>query len=510
MSLVTKVGRKTWKARLAMTVIYSLLCLGAATTLYPFLVMMTTGFKGPTDQNDNRLIPLYWSDQDELLKKYRDDKYSGNMPLMASMEVGKDAPEAEIDKYDNFLMSLPEDQWLAAFRMPSGQVTSRLSLAWQDFLKKKYRSVDDINTAYTEINPAFQRIQPPPELLDRWNWNPKQGPKWNDWLEFKKSLPANWRIPIRGQRLWQEFLRTKYQNQFDQVPADLKNGADSFEKLTPVKESAIYKEFITKGIPKAFKNGFIEDQWAAVSSSQLPTYGSDILYAKRNRNALVAEFSSRNYGYMLDYILLNGRALWNTVLFCGLAILTQLIVNPLCAYALSRFPMRATAKILLFLLATMAFPAEVAMIPSFLLLKDLHLLNTFAALVLPGAASGFMIFLLKGFFDSLPREVFESGQLDGASEPLMMWKLAFPLSKPVLGYLALLAFMGAYGSFMHAFLVAQNRDMWTIMVFIFTLQGFAPKPVIMAALTLAAIPTLFVFLAAQRVIMRGIVLPGER
>ena len=172
--------------------------------------------------------------------------------------------------------------------------------------------------------------------------------------------------------------------------------------------------------------------------------------------------------------------------------------------------MPATGKVLIFLLATMAFPAEVAMIPSFLMLKDMGLLNTFWALVLPGAANGYMIYLLKGFFDSLPGEVFESGQLDGAKEATMMWKIAFPLSRPVLGYLALLAFMGAYGAFMFAFLVVQDRSMWTLMVFLYQLQNSAPKAVMMAALTLAALPTLLVFLACQRVIMRGIVLPGER
>jgi multiple sugar transport system permease protein len=207
---------------------------------------------------------------------------------------------------------------------------------------------------------------------------------------------------------------------------------------------------------------------------------------------------------------LNGRALLNTVIFCLLAILTQLIVNPLAAFALSRFPMKSTGKILLFLLATMAFPAEVAMIPSFLLLKQIGLLNTFAALVLPTAASGYMIFLLKGFFDSLPPELFESGQIDGAKESTLMLKIAFPMSRPVLGYLALIAFMGAYGAFLYAFLVAQDQKIWTIMVFIYQLQNTAPKAVMMAALTLAAVPTLLVFLVAQRAIMRGIIVPGEK
>jgi multiple sugar transport system permease protein len=76
--------------------------------------------------------------------------------------------------------------------------------------------------------------------------------------------------------------------------------------------------------------------------------------------------------------------------------------------------------------------------------------------------------------------------------------------------MALLAFMGAYGAFLYAFLVCQDSKMWTLMVFVYQLQQTAPKAVTMAAVTLAALPTLIVFLLAQRVVMRGIVLPSER
>jgi multiple sugar transport system permease protein len=92
----------------------------------------------------------------------------------------------------------------------------------------------------------------------------------------------------------------------------------------------------------------------------------------------------------------------------------------------------------------------------------------------------------------------------------MLLRIALPMSKPVLGYLALLAFMGAYGAFIYAFLISQDQRMWTLMVWVYQLQNGAPRSVMMAALTLAAIPTLAVFLATQRVILRGIVLPGER
>jgi multiple sugar transport system permease protein len=524
MSLVGKVGRKSPRAILAMGVVYLILAVGAATTLFPFLTMLTTGFKGNTDQNDNKLIPAYWSQQSELEKKYIDDKYAGNASWIASAANTDPADPEILAKYEQFLLTLPPDRWLAGFTTPANNVTSRLNREWQAWLKTKYASVQDVNQAFNEINGAFQQVTPPPERLDDPNWNPKNDQKWKDWIEFKQKLPAEFRLPITHQRLYQEYLRAKYKNQTKDAPVVLNTPSGTVPDFSQARlplqvDARTLNEFYEKAIPKALKlslegawNEFagLESQKGEPMSRTLPLAAFDRYTLAKNKERIKNEFTWRNYNYVLDYILLNGRAVFNTALLCFLAILAQLTVNPIAAYALSRFPMKATGKILLFLLATMAFPAEVAMIPSFLLLKDLSLLNTFAALVLPTAASGYMIFLLKGFFDSLPQEIYESGQIDGAPEWLMMIKLAFPLSRPVFGYLALLAFMGAYGAFIYAFLVAQNREMWTLMVFIYQLQLGAPKAVTMAAVTLAAIPTLAVFLMAQNVIMRGIVLPGER
>lgn len=495
-----------------MGMLYAILIVGAITTVYPFLLMVSTGFKGPTDQNDSKLIPKFWQDQAELLTKYRDDKYAGDASLISYFATySEKASKEEVESYRDFLMTLPPDQWHAAFRTPSNHVTSKLALRWQDWLKTKYPNIDELNRLYFEVNGAFQQVVTPAERFDRKGWNPIAGVKWNDWLEFKRTLPAEYRVPILKRRMFGEYLRSKYENQISRVPAEVAAGAKSFEDIQLPPDPAVLEEFNSKALPAQFKSSSVEDKWLQAShSGQMPISAEEADQTQSHAGEIKREMSGRNYRYVSDYIIVNGRALFNTFAFCLLVIITQLTVNPLAAYALSRFPMKATSRILLFLLATMAFPAEVAMIPSFLLLKDLNLLNTFAALVLPGAASGYMIFLLKGFFDSLPQEIFESGQLDGASEWTMMLKMAFPLSKPVLGYLALLAFMGAYGSFMYAFLVAQDREMWTLMVFIYQLQQTAPKAVMMAAITLAAIPTLIVFLFAQRVIMRGIVLPGER
>ncbi len=512
-----------------MGIVYLILALGAVTTLYPFLIMVSTGLKGSLDQNDNKLIPEYLKDDVALRAKYIDDKYAGDAPAIASTRIGIDAPSELVAKYEKFLMELPVDQWTVGFRPAANGVTSRLMARYQTWLRERFGRVDNLNKAYIEENVAFQTVQPPTELLTMKRWKPAAGKKYEDWRIFKATLPAEFRIPVRLDRIWQEFWRAEAKNQLTAVPAEVVGPAKTFEELkigllgqgfAPPQ----WERFRDTRLPDRYLSDNPDIRWArldAIAANMMPgAFGAKVTpmpiaahEAKEvasRKSEMRGEFAGRNYRYVLDYILINGRAVTNTAIFCGLAILTQLLVNPLAAYALSRYPVKASGQILIFLLATMAFPAEVAMIPSFLLLKDLGLLNTFAALVLPTAASGYMIFLLKGFFDSLPQELFEAGQLDGAKETTMMMRVALPLSRPVLGFLALTAFMSSYGAFLYAFLVAQDQRMWTLMVWVYQLQTTAPKAVTMAALALVALPTLLVFLLAQRVIMRGIVLPGER
>lgn len=511
MSLVGKVGRNRLKSRLAMGLVYGLLILGAITTLYPFLLMVSTAIKGSFDQNGTEIIPPYLVDTGALQKKYLDDKYSGDAALMTSNGIGEKSGPEPVAAYDRFLRQLPLDMWTAGFKTAPNQVTSKLQVRYQNWLREKYsNNIEKLNLSYIEENIAFQTVTPPAEMLERKSWFPPDTRKYIEWREFKATLPASFRIPVREQRMWQEFVRGKFRNQFSAVPTELTAGADSFEKLPVIRLHPLMTEFREKALPDRYANGAAEALWTREFPGPLPIAAADRIFVESNQMAIRRGFLTRNFEYVLDYILLNGRTVWNTAFFCLLAIATQLIVNPLAAYALSRYPVKQSGQILIFLLATMAFPAEVAMIPSFLLLKDLGLLNTFAALVLPTAASGYMIFLLKGFFDSLPQELFEAGQLDGAKETMMMARIALPLSKPVLGYLALIAFMSAYSAFIYAFLIAQDQQMWTLMVWIYQLQNLAPKSVMMAALTLAAVPTLVVFLFAQNVIMRGIVLPDER
>jgi len=143
-------------------------------------------------------------------------------------------------------------------------------------------------------------------------------------------------------------------------------------------------------------------------------------------------------------------------------------------------------------------------------IRDLGLLNTFGALILPTMANGYSIFLLKGFFDSLPKELFESAAIDGANEWTVFWHIAMGLSTPILAVIALGAFTAAYSNFMMAFLLCQDKSMWTMMVHLYQLQMRASQAVGFAALIIAAVPTLLVFIFCQNIILKGIVVPTEK
>jgi multiple sugar transport system permease protein len=219
-----------------------------------------------------------------------------------------------------------------------------------------------------------------------------------------------------------------------------------------------------------------------------------------------------NYRLVGEYLFIRGRAFLNTLLLVAFSVLAGLTVNPLAAYALSRFRMRGTEQIILFLLATMAFPAAVTAIPGFLLIRDLGLMNTLAALVLPTVASGMSIFILKGFFDALPRELYEAAAIDGASELTVFMRITLPMTTPILAVNALNHFLAAYNSWEWAFLVCQKESNWTIAVWMYQLsQQMAGQPwCVMAGFVLVSVPTAAVFLLCQKVILRGIVLPSMK
>ncbi|HOX38558.1 MAG TPA: ABC transporter permease subunit [Candidatus Brocadiia bacterium] len=376
-------------------------------------------------------------------------------------------------------------------------------------------------TAYASYEEVLLPSTAPGNRLEREDWE----------AYVRNELNLNFvRMDKSQAEPFAEFLRGKYLDRIELLNKAYGTSYASFSEI-PFRESVPENEMEivdwelwlrdkvpgeairVEGPRQAFERFAAANAPAVLASRgplSLKTLDLDRYDFENARSWFMRECLTRNYIHVLDYVLLHGRGVLNTIIYCGLAIGTALIVNPLAAYALSRFKLPSTYKILLFCMATMAFPDAVIMIPEFLLLKNLRLLNTFSALVLPGAANGMAIFLLKGFFDSLPKELFEAADLDGAGEWTKFWSITMSLSKPILAVVALGAFTAAYRAFMFALIIIPDQEMWTIMVWLYQLQQMTHQSVTYAALIIAAVPTFLVFVFCQNIIMRGIVVPTEK
>lgn len=663
MPIISQIGRRSWGVRLVLGAIYLALLVGAATMVYPFMLMLSGSVKSETDLLLISPVPQFWFDDTILFQKYVESKH--NVQIMdAEAAWGRRigswrsiTPPTEADSahLDEFLAWRPECPWWTLghawggkllpenARLFRGQMVARFGGDIDAYARAVKLPVGDWNAvmppwkhpgrcpplpdplrdafnAYAAARPARDRIL---ENIDGQFWQFLVRRYTDDIDAYNRDHATRRRsydevflaarVPHSpAERAdWEEYVREVLSLQFVRLEASLAPAfraylaegvyADiaelnrrygtsygSFDQVPmpttvplPAAQAIDWAGFVRDrercpagGIevfgPRQMFERFVAARRGVppgeVGPLRLPIAAADWHDCLAHARDLRWEFTSRNYKHVLEYILLHGRGIVNTLVYCLLAIGTALLVNPLAAYALSRYRLPATYKVLLFCMATMAFPGEVTMIPAFLLMKRfplwpllgggaafgvavwllakarprwpealrmalavgvgvlvgawvvptvtgrpyVSLLNTFAALVLPGMANGFFIFLLKGFFDSLPRELYEAADIDGAGEWTKFWMITMNLSKPILAVIALSAFTAAYSAFMMALIIIPDTEMWTLMVWIFQLQTQSHQGVVYAALVIAAIPTFVVFVLCQNVIIRGIVVPVEK
>lgn len=406
------------------------------------------------------VLPQIYPPNAEGLKELN-ESWGTNYATFSDVPLPATAPATgpARDAWWNFVRNLLSARFIA--------VEPALYESYTAFLQNKYGDIANYNklhsTQYADWNAAVSSTSVKSALAS------------SDIESFVKTLPGPDGLRLVSAEIkWSEFLKAEFGGDISRLQATFGPKYQTFEDVP------------------------------------MPTLLYDYVQMQRNKTSIRWEFMTRNYRVAWDQVVTSGNGLRNTIIFCLLNILTALIINPLAAYALSRFQPSWGQQALFIMMATMAFPAEVTQIPSFLLLRDLGWLNTFAALVIPAAANGYSIFLLKGFFDSLPKELYEAANIDGCSEFRAFFQIAIPLSKPILAVIALGAFTSAYGAFMFALLVCQDESMWTLMVYIYQLQQSYAQPIVFAALIIAAMPTLLVFVFCQNIIMRGIVVPVEK
>lgn len=201
---------------------------------------------------------------------------------------------------------------------------------------------------------------------------------------------------------------------------------------------------------------------------------------------------------------------FNSILVAVVVTILQLIACSMGAYAFARLEFRGRDKIFLGYLGTMMIPAQVTMVPMFLVFSKLELIDTYWALILPGIFSAYGTFLLRQFFMTIPKNLEDAVKIDGGGYWRCFCQIILPLSKPALATLGTFTFLGNWNNFMWPLLVTNTVKMKTLPVGItyFVGQYSIMWNLLMAAASLTLIPMIIVYLFAQKYFVEGITLTG--
>ncbi|PSB54299.1 sugar ABC transporter permease [Chamaesiphon polymorphus CCALA 037] len=197
--------------------------------------------------------------------------------------------------------------------------------------------------------------------------------------------------------------------------------------------------------------------------------------------------------------------------FVALAVTAaQIFTSALAGYALARLKFRGRQALLLLVLATLVIPFQLLVIPIFLILKWGHLLNTYSSLILPSAASGFGIYLLRQFFSTIPVELEQAASLDGANRLQILWRIVLPLSRPALVTLFLFTFIGEWNDLFKPLIFTTRPELRTVQLALaeFQEQFTNSWQLMMAAVGIATVPIVVLFLLGQKQFIQGVANTG--
>jgi multiple sugar transport system permease protein len=200
----------------------------------------------------------------------------------------------------------------------------------------------------------------------------------------------------------------------------------------------------------------------------------------------------------------------NTMIVTVATVAGNLLFCSLAGYAFARIKFFGREVVFILLLATLMIPFQVVMIPTFIIVKDLGLINTLNALIVPNLANAFGVFLLRQFFRTLPVELEEAARIDGASRLSVLFKIVLPLSGPVLATLAVITFLWTWNDFLWPLITIYSPNNMTLQLGLTTFQGThqTSTNLLMAANVMSMLPVLLLFFLAQKYFIRGIATSG--
>ena len=223
-----------------------------------------------------------------------------------------------------------------------------------------------------------------------------------------------------------------------------------------------------------------------------------------------AAFDLANYFKAFEAAPL-ARFLLNSLIVSVGVTLLQLVTSVLAAFALARVEFYGKKIMLGLILATMMVPGEVTIVPNYLTIARFGWLDTYTSMIVPFAASGFGVFLLYQFFQTIPHELEEAVVVDGGSKFRFLWQFVLPLSAPAVVAFAVYAFVATWNMYLWPLVVTQSTSMRTVQIGIgmFRAENEASSwGIIMAATAILVAPSILLFVATQKQFVRGITMSG--
>ncbi|MFB2566949.1 carbohydrate ABC transporter permease [Rhizobium sp. IMFF44] len=204
------------------------------------------------------------------------------------------------------------------------------------------------------------------------------------------------------------------------------------------------------------------------------------------------------------------RYMLNSFFVSATVTIVALFFHTMAGYALARLRFPGREIIFLAIFSTFLVSLPVVIVPLFIIVKAMGMINSYAGLIIPAIFNAFGIFLLRQYYLSLPREIEEAAVIDGAGYWRIYWSVILPLSRPIMSALAILFFLANWNSFLWPLTITSNPNLWMVQVGIanFKSQYSASWNYMMAASTIVAIPTLILFVIFQRQIMDSLKTSG--
>ncbi|PSM46938.1 ABC transporter permease [Chroococcidiopsis sp. CCALA 051] len=229
-------------------------------------------------------------------------------------------------------------------------------------------------------------------------------------------------------------------------------------------------------------------------------------------NLIPQNFTLENYQKIFLEEPLFGRWLLNSVVVASLVTIFNLLFNSMAGYALARIPFKGNQILFFCILAVLMVPAQVTLIPSFLILKSLGWLNSYQGLIVPNIVNATFIFMMRQFFVNFPKELEEAAALDGLGYLETFFQIVLPLARPALAAQTIFIFLGSWNNFLMPLMIISTSEMFTLPLGLNTFKGqyISYWNYIMAASMVFTLPALLIYAFFNRYFIQGVTFTGGK